>query len=150
MGFSHDTLASGRMIRTIPVVDVCSREWVAFVTARQFRATDAAARLRAAGDARGGLPPVVQCDNGTEFTCTALNHWAYWNPVQLDYSRPRKSVDDFACETFHRMTVQLEAKPGKRYAPQSLRRAIPQEVIPELHAAVAHPATRAFPLPVTV
>lgn len=53
------------------------------------------------GDARGGLPAVVQCDNGTEFTSTALDHWAYWNHVQLDYSRPGKPVDNCVCEAFN-------------------------------------------------
>ncbi len=57
--------------------------------------------LGKAGDARGGLPPIVQCDNGTEFTSTALNHWAYRNKVQLDYSRPGKPVDNCVCEAFN-------------------------------------------------
>ena len=41
------------------------------------------------------------CDNGTEFTSTALDHWAYWNKVQLDYSRPGKPVDNCVCEAFN-------------------------------------------------
>lgn len=88
MDFMHDTLAGGHTIRVFTVVDVCTRECVALVAARQFRGTDVAAQRNAAGDARGGLPPIVRCDNGTEFTSTALDHWAYWNKVQLDYSRP--------------------------------------------------------------
>ena len=101
MDFMHDTLAGGHTIRVFTVVDVCTRECVALVAARQFRGTDVAAHLNAAGDARGGLPPIVQCDNGTEFTSTALDHWAYWNKVQLDYSRPGKPVDNCVCEAFN-------------------------------------------------
>ena len=43
----------------------------------------------------------VQCDNGTEFTSTGLDHWAYWNQVQLDDSRPGKPVDNCVCEAFN-------------------------------------------------
>ena len=50
---------------------------------------------------RGGLPPVVQCDNGTEFTSTAMDLRAYWNHVRSDYSRPEKPVDDCVCEAFN-------------------------------------------------
>ena len=101
MDFMHDTLAGGRTIRIFTVVDVCTRECVALVAAPQFRGTDVATQLSTAGDARGALPVVVQCDNGTEFTSTALDHWAYWNHVQLDYSRPGKPVDNCVCEAFN-------------------------------------------------
>lgn len=97
MDFMHDTLAGGQTIRVFTVVDVCTRECVALVAARQFRGTDVAAHINAAGNARGGLPSIVQCDNGTEFTSTALDHWAYWNKVQLEYSRPGKPVDNCVC-----------------------------------------------------
>lgn len=62
-------------------------------------------RGRAAGP--GGLrssgwhPGIIQCDNGTEFTSVALDHWAYWNQVQLDFSRPGKPVDNCVCEAFN-------------------------------------------------
>ena len=75
MDSMHDTLAGGRAIRIFTVVDICTRECVALIAAPQFRGTDVATLLSAAGDARGGLPAVVQCDNGTEFTSTALDHW---------------------------------------------------------------------------
>lgn len=44
---------------------------------------------------------VIQCDNGSEFTSTTLDHWAYWNRVQLDFSRPGKPVDNCICEAFN-------------------------------------------------
>jgi putative transposase len=37
----------------------------------------------------------------TEFTSTALDHWAYWNRVQLDCRRPGKPVDNSVCEAFN-------------------------------------------------
>ena len=101
MDFMHDTLAGGHAIRIFTLVDVCTRECVALHVAKQFRGTDIAQLLSLAGTERGGLPAVVQCDNGTEFTSTALDHWAYWNKVQLDFSRPGKPVDNCVCEAFN-------------------------------------------------
>jgi putative transposase len=40
--------------------------------ARSFSGNDVARMLSDAGDRRGGLPPIIQCD-----TSTALDHWAY-------------------------------------------------------------------------
>jgi putative transposase len=88
MDFMHDVLATGQSVRVFTLVDVCSRECVALEVARSFSGTDVARLLSEAGDRVGGLPPIIQCDNGTEFTSTALDHWAYWNHVQLDFSRP--------------------------------------------------------------
>ena len=101
MDFMHDTLADGSTIRLFTLVDVCTRECVALQVAKQFRGTDVARILSDAADARGGGPSVVQCDNGTEFTSVALDHWAYWNKVRLDFSRPGKPVDNCVCEAFN-------------------------------------------------
>ena len=42
-------------------------------------------------------------DNGTEFTSRALDHWAYWNKVKLDFSRPGKPTDNPFIEAFNRI-----------------------------------------------
>jgi putative transposase len=101
MDFMHDTLADRSPIRIFTLVDVCTRECVALHVARSFSGTDVAAFLAQAGQRRGKLPAVVQCDQGTEFTAIALDHWAYWNQVQLDFSRPGKPVDNCVCEAFN-------------------------------------------------
>lgn len=31
-------------------------------------------------------------DNGTEFTSVAMDRWAYWNGLTLDFSRPGKAL----------------------------------------------------------
>ena len=46
--------------------------------------------LSAVAEERGSLPKMISVDNGTEFTSRALDHWAYWNRVKLDFSRPGK------------------------------------------------------------
>jgi putative transposase len=88
MDFMHDVLTGGRTIRVFTLVDVCTRECLALVAAPHFKGTDVVDLLARAGEQHGGLPPIIQWDNGTEFTFVALDHWAYWNQVQLDFSRP--------------------------------------------------------------
>lgn len=101
MDFMHDVLATGRSIRVFTLVDAFTRECIALQADRGFSGHDVARILSDAGIARGGLPQVIQCDNGTEFTSTALDHWAYWNNVKLDFSRPGKPVDNSICEAFN-------------------------------------------------
>jgi putative transposase len=101
MDFKHDVLKEGRAIRVFTLVDVCTRECVGLHVAVGFKGSDVAAFLSAAGAQRGWLPAVVQYDNGTEFTSTALDHRANWNHVRLDISRPGKPVENGVCEAFN-------------------------------------------------
>jgi putative transposase len=43
----------------------------------------------------------ITVDTGTEFTSKALDHWAYWNGVELDFIRPAKPVDNTFIEAFN-------------------------------------------------
>jgi putative transposase len=101
MDFMHDVLATGTKVRVFTLIDVWRRECLALRVAPRFTGSDVAAILADVGGERGALPAVVQCDNGTEFTSTALDHWAYWNKVQLDFSRPGRPVDNSICEAFN-------------------------------------------------
>jgi putative transposase len=101
MDFMHDVLATGQSIRVFTLIDVFTRECIALAAARRFTSHDVARLLSDAGAVRGALPRAIQCDNGTEFTAAALDHWAYWNKVQLDFSRPGKPVDNSICEAFN-------------------------------------------------
>lgn len=100
MDFVHDTLAGGHSIRVLAVLDVYTRECVALVAQPVFRGEDVARILSLAGDARK-LPEMISVDNGTEFTSRSLDHWAYWNKVQLDFSRPGKPTDNAFIESFN-------------------------------------------------
>jgi putative transposase len=100
MDFMHDTLATGAKVRVFTLIDVWRRECLALRIAPRFSGNDVAAILGEVGGGRS-LPAVIQCDNGTEFTSTALDHWAYWNKVRLDFSRPGKPVDNSVCEAFN-------------------------------------------------
>ncbi len=101
MDFVHDTLSNGRTVRVLTVLDVYSRECVALQAGVGFRGEDVGRILSAAGQERGSLSKVISVDNGTEFTSRALDHWAYWNRVKLDFSRPGKPTDNPFIEAFN-------------------------------------------------
>ena len=82
------------------MVDPFTRECMALVPQARFRGDDVVAVLQAAV-AAGGKPAVITVENGTEFTSKALDAWAYWNGVQLAFSRPGKPVDNTLVEAFH-------------------------------------------------
>ena len=46
-------------------------------------------------------PEKIQVDNGPEFTSKRLDQWAYLNQVELDFSRPGKSMDNAFIEAFN-------------------------------------------------
>ena len=50
---------------------------------------------------RRGLPKVIVCDNGTEFTCKAMDQWAFANKVQLKFIQPGKPNQNAYCESFN-------------------------------------------------
>ena len=79
------------------MLDVYSRECVVATAAPTFRGHDVAEVLSQVAGSRG-LPVRIRVDNGTEFTSKALDHGAYWHRVELDFSRPRKPVDNTSIE----------------------------------------------------
>ena len=100
MDFMHDELLDGRKMRVLTVIDVFSRECLALEARKTFRGTDVAAILSELL-AQHGKPETIQCDQGTEFTSLAMDHWAYWNKVGLDFSRPGTPGDNARNETFN-------------------------------------------------
>jgi len=100
MDFMHDRLADGRSIRVLTVIDVFTRECLALMADRSFRGEDVAEVLTRLQE-QHGPPEVIQCDQGTEFTSMAMDHWAYWNRVQLDFSRPGRPGDNARNEAFN-------------------------------------------------
>jgi len=100
MDFVHDTLATGRKFRTLNVVDDLTREALAIEVdtslggTRVVRVLDRLVALR-------GLPKVIVCDNGPEFTGRAVDEWAYRMSVQLHFTRPGKPTDNAYVESFN-------------------------------------------------
>jgi putative transposase len=100
MDFMSDALANGQKLRVLTVVDAYTRECLALEVGAQFRGQDVARVLTRLGATRG-LPAVIQCDNGTEFTSRVLDQWAWASKVELDFSRPGKPTDNAMIESFN-------------------------------------------------
>jgi putative transposase len=100
MDFMHDALFDGRTFRVLTVIDMFTRECLALKVRRSFRGEHVAGVLSNLV-ARRGKPQTIQCDQGTEFTSMALDHWAYWNQVGLAFSRPGKPGDNARNEAFN-------------------------------------------------
>jgi len=100
MDFMHDEFLDGRKMRVLTVIDVFTRECLALEARKTFRGTDVVTILSDLVE-RHGKPETIQCDQGTEFTSMAMDHWAYWNKVGLDFSRPGTPGDNARNEAFN-------------------------------------------------
>jgi putative transposase len=101
MDFVSDTLAGGRRLRALTVLDEWSRESLAIEVDASLtgaRVTRVLQRLRVI---RGGLPPVIQTDNGPEFTSRALDRWAYECGVRIQFIEPGKPIQNAFIESFN-------------------------------------------------
>jgi putative transposase len=100
MDFVHDTLADGRPFRILTVVDNWSRHSPMLeVGVRMSGETVGRALDRALNGTPG--PRSITVDHGTEFQSRALEDWAYWRSVQLDFIRPGKPVENAFIESFN-------------------------------------------------
>lgn len=100
MDFVSDTLFNGTPIRILTVVDCHTRESLSVEPRAAFRAyhvVEALDRIIA----QRGLPKTIRCDNGPEFAGRVLDQWAFFNHVELDFSRPATPTDNAYIESFN-------------------------------------------------
>ena len=90
----------GRRFRALTIVDVYTRESVAIEVGQSLKGDDVVRALNRLKQQRG-VPKVLFCDNGSEFTSQAMDLWAYQNGVKIDFSRPGKPTDNAFVETFN-------------------------------------------------
>jgi putative transposase len=100
LDFLHDTVASGRQIRLLSVIDVYTREALALEVdtslpgRRVVRVLD---RLRG----ERSLPTQLVLDNGPELISRVLEQWAQQHAVSLHFIDPGKPIQNAHCESFH-------------------------------------------------
>ena len=100
MDFVSDQLYNGKRFRTLTLIDLCSRECLALHADKSITGEAVAEVLDNLKQTRG-LPKRIKVDNGPEFISKALDAWAYFNQVQLDYSRPGRPTDNAYIESFN-------------------------------------------------
>jgi putative transposase len=99
--FMHDSLANGRTIRALNIIDDFNREalWIEIDTslpsARVVRALDILALWR-------GYPKQLRLDNGPEFISQNLELWADEHDVDLGFIDPGKPAQNAYIERFNR------------------------------------------------
>ena len=100
MDFVSDQLYNGKRFRALTVLDVYTRESPAIYADKSIRGEHVTYVLDAVV-AKRGLPKRIKVDNGPEFISRALDTWAYFNGVKLDYSRPGTPTDNAHIESFN-------------------------------------------------
>jgi putative transposase len=93
-------LFDGRPMRILTVVDIHTREGLSTAPRANFRAAQVVEALDQLVRARG-KPKSLRVDNGPEFAGRLLDHWAYLNKVEIDFSRPGKPTDNAFIEAFN-------------------------------------------------
>lgn len=100
LDFVHDTLRTGRKIRTLNVVDDFTRECLAIEVDTSLSGNRVARVLDAIAEARG-YPETIVMDNGTELTSLAMLAWACDRSVRLHYIAPGKPTQNAFVESFN-------------------------------------------------
>ena len=100
MDFVADQLADGRRFRSLTVLDIYTRECLAIESEQRLKGQDVVMVLNRI-KAQRGVPRMLYCDNGSEFSSQAMDLWAYQNGVRIAFSRPGKPTDNAFVESFN-------------------------------------------------
>jgi len=100
MDFLFDELADGRRVKTLTVVDDCSKESVQIVADTSIPALYVTRVLDQVAAERG-LPKVIRTDNGPEFAGRTMQEWAARNAIELRFIQPGKPVQNAYVESFN-------------------------------------------------
>ena len=100
LDFVADTLAWGRRIRCLTVVDCFTREAPAIELDTSLPGARVVRVLEAVSSQRG-LPQTILMDNGPELTSRVLDQWAYEHRVELRFIDPGKPVQNAFIESFN-------------------------------------------------
>lgn len=101
LDFMRDTLASGRVFRTLNVVDDATRECLAIEIDTSLSGRRTARVLDRIARRRGAYPRRLVLDNGPECTSKAMDQWAYDRGVELAFIRPGKPIENCFVESFN-------------------------------------------------
>ena len=100
MDFVLDTLADGRKVRVLNVIDDFTREAIGLEIDSSIPGLRVAHVLERTGLIRGKVAESIVCDNGPEFTSMALSRWVY-NKTELHFIQPGKPNQNAFVESYN-------------------------------------------------
>ena len=95
-----DRTRDGRPLKLLTIVDEYTRECLAIIVRRQFRAEDVREALADLFLSRG-CPVSVRSDNGPEFMACALQQWVKYLAVSPLFIEPGSPWENGYVESFH-------------------------------------------------
>jgi putative transposase len=101
LDFVSDTLAWGRKLRMLTVLDLYTREALAIEVDTSLSGGRVARVLERIIAERGQAPQAIVMDNGPELTSKAMDQWAYDRGVRLHFIDPGKPVQNCFTERFN-------------------------------------------------
>lgn len=100
LDFVSDSLADGRRIRILTVVDDYTRESLKMVVDTSINGVRVARELSELIEQRG-RPECILSDNGTEFTSHAILRWSSSHQIAWKYIQPGKPMQNGYIESFN-------------------------------------------------
>ncbi|MGI8567621.1 MAG: IS3 family transposase [Methylocella sp.] len=100
LDFMHDTLASGRRLRVLTIIDDFTRECLATEIERSFSSRRVIAVLERIAIMRG-LPKTLRFDNGAELTSHEMLRWGAERAIDLHFIDPGKPIQNAHVESFN-------------------------------------------------
>jgi putative transposase len=100
MDFVSDQLFDDHRLRVLVIIENYTRECLALDASARIRGIDVVTTLERI-TREHGFPKRIKVDNGPEFISKDLDRWAYWNKVELDFSRPGRPSDNALVESFN-------------------------------------------------
>lgn len=100
LDFMHDSLASGRRLRVLMIIDDFTRECLAVEMERGFSSRRVIYFLERIAFERG-FPKILRFDNGSELTSHAMLRWGAERILDLHFIDPGKPTQNGHVESFN-------------------------------------------------
>ena len=101
LDFMRDTLYSGRVFRTLNVIDEANRGALGIDVAVSIPAVRVTTFLEQMID-QHGRPAAIRCDNGPELTSQTFTDWCKEQEIELRFIQPGKPDQNAYIERFNR------------------------------------------------
>lgn len=95
--FVSDRAETGRNLKSLTIVDDCSKRSPGILTAYSITSKDVTDFM----DSLKRLPKKLRCDNGPEMTSRHFLGWAHERGIQIEFIQPGKPIQNAYIESFN-------------------------------------------------